>query len=382
MATKNIVPRTGSEGEVGTSAKPWSKAHIDELTSSIGVNASYFFGDGAGLTNLSTTIEEVLTAGNVATTPFTGSGIRVDDIGNTTLSITANSGDLNLSSSADINLDLAGGDFKVEGGRVTVGTSGVNVDILQKGNLSVIGTATLPVVSSSVGVSGAFFQGDGSGLTGVTGDWDGQHTGDAGITGSLEVLGQLSASLGITGSEVHTPTIYATSFHAPGIGSPTYQISNAGVFIYNDLSVGLNANPDTFVVDRTEQKVGVSYNIASLPDAQFSVSGSTKFGELSTDTHQFTGSVSFISGSGDLLTMDDTNAPPTPTAAAHLYAKSGEMFVMDTAGNETQISPHDEEGEWQYFSRNTKTGKVVRIRMEKMIRKLEELTGDTFIEEE
>ena len=52
MATKNIVPRTGSEGEVVTSAKPWSKAHIDELTSSIGVSASYFYGDGSSLTGI------------------------------------------------------------------------------------------------------------------------------------------------------------------------------------------------------------------------------------------------------------------------------------------------------------------------------------------
>ena len=97
---------------------------------------------------------------------------------------------------------------------------------------------------------------------------------------------------------------------------------------------------------------------------------------------EVTNAISFISGSGDLLTMDDTTAPSTPSNAAHLYAKSGEMYVMDTGGNETQISPHDEEGEWQYFSRNTRTGKVVRIRMEKMIRKLEEITGETFIEEE
>ena len=61
---------------------------------------------------------------------------------------------------------------------------------------------------------------------------------------------------------------------------------------------------------------------------------------------------------------------------------SGEMYVKDASGNETQISPHDENGEWQYFSRNTKTGKVVRIKMEKLVRKIEELTGEKFIEEE
>ena len=35
----------------------------------------------------------------------------------------------------------------------------------------------------------------------------------------------------------------------------------------------------------------------------------------------------------------------------------------------------------EYFSKNVKTGKVFRVNMEKMIRKLEELTGESFIEE-
>ena len=83
---------------------------------------------------------------------------------------------------------------------------------------------------------------------------------------------------------------------------------------------------------------------------------------------------------------DNSNHPGTPTGGAFMYAVSGttggDMYVKDAGGNQTKISPHDEHGEWEYFSKNTKTGKVVRIRMEKMIRKLEELTGETFIEEE
>ena len=39
------------------------------------------------------------------------------------------------------------------------------------------------------------------------------------------------------------------------------------------------------------------------------------------------------------------------------------MFVQDEAGNVTKIS-HNEQGEWEYYSRNIKTGKVVRINME------------------
>ena len=78
-----------------------------------------------------------------------------------------------------------------------------------------------------------------------------------------------------------------------------------------------------------------------------------------------------------------------PTVIAdkvQFYAKddggSAEAYVQDEAGNVTKLSPHNEEGDWEYFSRNTRTGKTVRINMEKVVRKLEELTGETFIESE
>ena len=68
---------------------------------------------------------------------------------------------------------------------------------------------------------------------------------------------------------------------------------------------------------------------------------------------------------------------------AHIYAKdeasSAEVYVRDEAGNVTKISPHNEQGEWEYYSRNTKTGKVVRVNMEEMIRDIEKLTGKTYI---
>ena len=140
-----------------------------------------------------------------------------------------------------------------------------------------------------------------------------------------------------------------------------------------------------------------------------------KFGSHTSDNHQMTGSVGITNnltvdgnvGIGtdspndplDVVgnarisnhlafncagTTDPTGTPPLVNHA-HIYSKlvSGhaEMFVQDSNGNVTQISPHTPEGEWQYFSRNTRTGKVVRINMEKMIRRLEEITGESFMEE-
>jgi hypothetical protein len=78
--------------------------------------------------------------------------------------------------------------------------------------------------------------------------------------------------------------------------------------------------------------------------------------------------------------------PSTTTNFAHIYAKdesaSAEVFVRDEAGNVTKISPHNEQGEWEYYSRNVNTGKVVRINMEEMIKDLEALTGKSYIKYE
>jgi hypothetical protein len=71
----------------------------------------------------------------------------------------------------------------------------------------------------------------------------------------------------------------------------------------------------------------------------------------------------------------------TPTDGAKIYAVGGEMWVKDASGNATQISPHDENGEWVYNSTNTETGKTLKIKLEKMLKFLEAKFGTDFIEE-
>ena len=70
---------------------------------------------------------------------------------------------------------------------------------------------------------------------------------------------------------------------------------------------------------------------------------------------------------------------------AYLYAKDdgseSHIYTMDEGGNETKLGPHNEDDEWEFYSRNVKTGKVMRVNMERMIKKLEEFTGEKFIEE-
>ena len=84
------------------------------------------------------------------------------------------------------------------------------------------------------------------------------------------------------------------------------------------------------------------------------------------------------------IKIHSDDVPATEEDHAHVYASSlsgsTHVYVQDSDGNQTKISPHNQEGEWEYYCKNVKTGKHIKINMEKMIRKLEEITGESFIE--
>ena len=101
------------------------------------------------------------------------------------------------------------------------------------------------------------------------------------------------------------------------------------------------------------------------------------------DTQSISGAKTFAAPVALQVSASD---PSGEADKAHIYAKdesaSAEVYVRDEAGNVTKISPHNAQGEWEYFSRNIKTGKTVRINMEEMIRDIEKLTGKTYIKDE
>jgi hypothetical protein len=105
-----------------------------------------------------------------------------------------------------------------------------------------------------------------------------------------------------------------------------------------------------------------------------------------TNTYAFYDAANVLSRFGAVILANQAGDPSGVTDSAHIYAKddagSSEVYVRDEAGNVTKISPHNDAGEWEYYSVNKNTGKKVRVNMERMIRKLEEITGETFIESE
>ena len=99
------------------------------------------------------------------------------------------------------------------------------IGVGQESDINDTSTRILTVNSTSGSLSGSFtgsFSGDGTGITGVTGEWDGSHVGDANITGSLYVTQTISGST-LTGSSVEATNITgsvvsASNFYGDGAG--------------------------------------------------------------------------------------------------------------------------------------------------------------------
>ena len=96
MATRNFVPRSGSEGQLGTVEKPWGKIVADTLIGSISGSASFF-------SNI-TASGDISASGTIFASRFESAGdsgevISFNDNLNITGNITASN---NISASGDI----------------------------------------------------------------------------------------------------------------------------------------------------------------------------------------------------------------------------------------------------------------------------------------
>ena len=93
---------------------------------------------------------------------------------------------------------------------------GMTVDSHASSSKFVISASNMTITASGFTVKATAFQGDGSGLTGVpANDWDGTHSGNGVITGNLEVQGNSSGSITSTGS---WGKVEATKFSGDGSG--------------------------------------------------------------------------------------------------------------------------------------------------------------------
>ena len=237
----------------------------------------------------------------------------------------------------------------------TSGTVSVSGSLLTSGN-STLGDATTDthIFTGNITASGALsasgtitanaFAGDGSGITGVTGEWDGTHTGTATFTGNVTASGNISSSGTITGNSIVGTLATAAQTNITSIGTVTSgnvtailpsgilsssvagtlsssaqiatNISGAlgtnatlirtltAVGISGSTATGLTGTPDITVGSITATNINTVNITSSIVTASVIYSsGSNIFGDASSDTHKFNGDITasgVISASGDL----------------------------------------------------------------------------------
>lgn len=199
----------------------------------------------------------------------------------------------------------------------------------------------------------------------ITGDLVvGNITATSSTIGSIQLIDNNIKSSDSTQLSIQTPTSF-TNAGAPGVtidGDITFEATGAIT----------GPTVDIYGIGNGQVKIGntgSSINPVKVGNANTAVSIE---GALTVSS-----SVKMAVQAGD---------PSTAPNYAHVYAKddasSAEVFVQDEAGNVTKLSLHNQLGNWEYYSRNVKTGKVVRIDMEEMIKDIEQLTGKKYIKGE
>ncbi len=324
--------------------------------------------------------------------------IQAQDITNKLGGTTANE-TYDVTDSADKILLRVQGD-----GQVGIGTNIPSEVLDVDGSIAVSGTVDGIDIATAVTANTAKVTDDDDGVAEVYGSgWNGDtdsptkndiydkiqslpsgadNLGNHNATQDINMAGfEINLNGGYVSGDGDNEGIYVDSDGNVGIGtaSPLSKLSigasgyaDATLYSLNTLSIGYG-----IYIENATSGIGIYSEAASggysgYFDGPFYVGGNIGLG-----TTDFGGGDGIIAIHNAL-----TNPTATLSNAAALYASGGELWAYDVSGNTTQLSPHDSEsGEWVFYSKNTITGRVVKINMEKLVKKIEEITGESFMEE-
>ena len=307
------------------------------------------------LTGSQTLTNKVLTSPTINAATMTGvvtiDGVTIDD--NT---VKANASD------ADFELDGSGsGAVKILANASVVGTL-TTADVTTTGNTTVSGNST---VAGTLTVQGSI------NADTIISNSNGDITIDPAGTGAIKLTGPITA----TGTQTTTGQLNVDNLRLDGnvlsatSGAVTLTPADGQNVSVSGTNVKLTAAEANFtLMEATTARADTIESDTSNADLVFNTQG--------TGVFDFNAAIK----------MAEVSKPTAVADHGFIYTKNdsgtGEVFVLDAADNETKISPHNDNGEWEYFSRNSRTGKTVRINMEAMIRDLESFTGNKYIESE
>ena len=261
--------------------------------------------------------------------------------------------------SSIININEA---LNVDGNLTVEGTTNT-ADVATTGNVTVSGSIT----TGTFEIGDLNIIADGT----ITSDTNGDIAIDPAGTGAIVLTGPITH----TGTQTTTGQLNVDNLRLDGnvlsatSGAITLTPANGQNVTVSGTNVKLTAAEANFtLMEATTARADTIESDTSNADLVFNTQG--------TGVFDFNAAIK----------MAEVTKPSAVADHRFIYTKNdsgtGEVFVLDGADNETKISPHNDNGEWEYFSRNSSTGKTVRINMEAMIRDLETFTGNRYIESE
>ena len=249
------------------------------------------------------------------------------------------------------------------------------------GALDVAGATTVAAITASgtatfngaVAITGATGIGDLNILADgtITSDTNGDIVIDPAGTGAIVLTGPITA----TGTQTTTGQLNVDNLRLDGnvlsatSGGITLTPANGQNVAISGTNVNLTAAEANFtLMEATTARADTIESDTTNADLVFNTQGTGVFDFNAAIKMAEVSKPSAVADHGFIYTKDESG--------------TAEVFVLDAADNETKISPHNDNGEWEYYSKNSRTGKTVRINMEAMIRDLESFTGNKYIESE
>ena len=182
MATKNVVPRTGSEGEIGTSAKPWNKGHFNYLSVTGSDSTGIDFGTDAeqlrGPVSVQTYADQIKIAAQDGHLILSGTGA-----------------DVKVFSSNEINLNAPA--IVLDGALVANNEATFHAAVTINGDLDVSGSSRFGNELTDTHIFTGSFHQTGSGATSYFKD-------------TIDVEGNLTASGHVSASNLYLPWLRNT----------------------------------------------------------------------------------------------------------------------------------------------------------------------------
>lgn len=341
------------------------------------VDADEFFHSSAPLTVGGTTAPGVAGIGHIEARAVTGS------LGSVTarsgsqfarlFSTDASAPGISWLSGADLRLgegSLDGGSFtermRFKGSMGLVGLNDTDPD----GQLEIVSNQApagfILAISSQADVTGAILTvlGNGNMGIGVASPLSllNVQTADSGVTPHVNADEAFFEGSGNAGITIGTPN---TSVGSIFFGDPDDATIGQISYDHNTNKLALATNANTALTIDSNRLLGIG---TTAPETKLHLSSGILLTDGTTPYHTFT-----------TVTSTPTTAAARASIWANTTAGSAEMKVVDGAGNVTQISPHNGEGDWIFYSENIKTGKRVYVNMEHFIKSMEKISGEQFI---